>query len=648
MNQWKVIAAFLLLCAGSLRAENPKFHPVTDGGIGLARYRVAIDFSTAADRDAFVRQLLATCRCRQEPYAELGFEGVMIVATPAAAELLSRDARVVTVDEIPPLPAPLPPAAPVTPPPSAVEPTPVAVEPTVPAMSAVSNEAQIVVPSPTTDSTAFWSRAYGYDKSGNIVTAGLDQYAYDRLGRVTYADAGPGKKQQYTYDRYGNLLTIVENGNTSATVDLRPDPATNRISGNGNVIAAYDTAGRMTSATGLIAKYDGEDTVVESTIQNGTTIRRVHLYSAAGERVATLTMNNSGNELSSAWTIRDPGGKVLRRLTRTNGLPGSWRWDEDYIYRDGQMLAAEVATPAGTLHYHLDHLGTPRVITGNGGAVVGQHTYHAFGKEATDPIQEAEAQKFTGHERDAEFLDYMHARYYNAYWGRFLSVDPIPGELRKPQSWNLYAYVQNNPVSYTDPTGLHLYANTVEAQKDICTLVGPDCSKHISFAKDGKVSIVATASDLQQNEVLNLVSDLVGSSKVFGAWVGTNMPSGNKTLVFGDRMKTNQIVNLSTNPRTDIPARLNLPLPAGYDGAVGVYEGYDKISVGGDGKPVSRALVLFHELAENYQRTEKLKQYQVSHQTAIQREYTLRQQQPQLSQYTLGAGSPRNTTTVKP
>lgn len=457
MNQWKVVAAFLLLCAGSLRAENPKFHPLTDGGIGLARYRVAIDFSTAADPDAFVRQLLATCRCRQEPYAELGFEGVMIVATPAAAELLSRDARVVTVDEVPPLPAAVPPPAPATPPPSIVELTPVSIAPTAPTMSAVSSETQLVVPSPTTDSTAFWSRSYGYDKSGNVITAGTDKYAYDRLGRVAYADAGQGKNQKYTYDRYGNLLTIIENDNTSATVDLRPDPATNRISGNGNVIAQYDTAGRMTSATGLIAKYDGEDTVVESTIQNGTTVRRVHLYSAAGERVATLTVNNSGHELSSAWTIRDPGGKVLRRLSRTNGLPGSWRWDEDYIYRDSQMLAAEVDTPARTLHYHLDQLGTPRVITGNGGAVVGQHTYHAFGKEASEapnPIQETEALKFTGHERDAEFLDYMHARYYNAYWGRFLTVDPGKDwNIRQPQRWNLYSYARNKPTAYVDPDG---------------------------------------------------------------------------------------------------------------------------------------------------------------------------------------------------
>jgi RHS repeat-associated protein len=40
--------------------------------------------------------------------------------------------------------------------------------------------------------------------------------------------------------------------------------------------------------------------------------------------------------------------------------------ESDYIYRDGSLLAAE--TPQGTRHFHLDHLGTPRLITASGGS----------------------------------------------------------------------------------------------------------------------------------------------------------------------------------------------------------------------------------------------------------------------------------------
>jgi len=37
--------------------------------------------------------------------------------------------------------------------------------------------------------------------------------------------------------------------------------------------------------------------------------------------------------------------------------------------------------------------------------------------------------------------------------GRFLSPDSMPGRLEDPQSWNLYSYVLNNPLTNTDPDG---------------------------------------------------------------------------------------------------------------------------------------------------------------------------------------------------
>lgn len=47
----------------------------------------------------------------------------------------------------------------------------------------------------------------------------------------------------------------------------------------------------------------------------------------------------------------------------------------------------------------------------------------------------------------------MLARYYGANLGRFLSVDPVGGKPPSPQSWNGYAYVENNPMIRFDPFG---------------------------------------------------------------------------------------------------------------------------------------------------------------------------------------------------
>lgn len=70
--------------------------------------------------------------------------------------------------------------------------------------------------------------------------------------------------------------------------------------------------------------------------------------------------------------------------------------------------------------------------------------------------------RFTGKERDAETgLDYFGARYMSAAQGRFTSPDlPFADQhAEDPQSWNLYSYVRNNPLRYTDPTGRCLRPN---------------------------------------------------------------------------------------------------------------------------------------------------------------------------------------------
>jgi len=66
-------------------------------------------------------------------------------------------------------------------------------------------------------------------------------------------------------------------------------------------------------------------------------------------------------------------------------------------------------------------------------------------------------QKFTSKERDNETgLDYFIHRYYSSAQGRFISADPdnAGGDVKRPQSWNGYAYVDNTPLTSTDPLGL--------------------------------------------------------------------------------------------------------------------------------------------------------------------------------------------------
>ena len=150
-----------------------------------------------------------------------------------------------------------------------------------------------------------------------------------------------------------------------------------------------------------------------------------------GNRLVTLDRGATPNVVRS--TLRGHGGKVIRelRFTKVNDTV-QWSWEKDSIWRGSQLLGTD--SPSGARHFHLDHLGSPRLITDGAGAVVTQHTYAPFGEELTDPTADTERMKFTGHERDllapdstTEDLDSMHARYYSPIIRRFVSVDPLGG-----------------------------------------------------------------------------------------------------------------------------------------------------------------------------------------------------------------------------
>jgi RHS repeat-associated protein len=77
--------------------------------------------------------------------------------------------------------------------------------------------------------------------------------------------------------------------------------------------------------------------------------------------------------------------------------------------------------------------------------------------------------RYTGKERDTESgNDYFGARYYASTMGRFLSPDPsnVGAHPANPQTWNMYSYGLNNPLSSTDPTGMYVCADSSDCSSD--------------------------------------------------------------------------------------------------------------------------------------------------------------------------------------
>ena len=121
--------------------------------------------------------------------------------------------------------------------------------------------------------------------------------------------------------------------------------------------------------------------------------------------------------------------------------------------------AQELTSPAGEIIRDVyvipDALGSPAALLDEQGEIIWRQGYSAYGEPLNQPAdpEASGTLDYTGHQADSSGLVYMGARYYDPEIGRFLSMDPASFDPGNVQSFNRYAYANNNPYRYVDPDG---------------------------------------------------------------------------------------------------------------------------------------------------------------------------------------------------
>ena len=131
----------------------------------------------------------------------------------------------------------------------------------------------------------------------------------------------------------------------------------------------------------------------------------------------------------------DNSGNVLARYTQGTGI---------------DQPLTELRSGSSS-YYQQDAIGSVTSLSNSSGVLANTYTYDSFGNltastgTVTNPFQ------YTGREFDAETGRYFYrARYFDQSIGRFISEDPVGFK----GGINFYAYVLNNPINLSDPTGL--------------------------------------------------------------------------------------------------------------------------------------------------------------------------------------------------
>ena len=145
----------------------------------------------------------------------------------------------------------------------------------------------------------------------------------------------------------------------------------------------------------------------------------------------------------------------------------------------GWIVAEQFSGSTSAMRYMVaDHLDSTAVVTNESGNVVERDAYDAWGKrrnlngtDDTCSLTSLTPRGFTGHEHtDSECLINANVRIYDPTIGRFMSAD---SEIPHPfigQSFNRYSYMENNPLSDTDPTGMTMWTAAVMAAMTAATM----------------------------------------------------------------------------------------------------------------------------------------------------------------------------------
>lgn len=215
------------------------------------------------------------------------------------------------------------------------------------------------------------------------------------------------------------------------------------------------------------------------------------------------------------------------------------------------------------------------------------------------------------------------ARFYNSRLGKFLSCDPAT---QKYPFLSPYASFGGNPIYFKDNGGKTLEpgGNVTKALEDIRSLVPKEYQTQIQINSAGKIEFKnyeQLPDAIKSYEGVKLVNDLIRSPNDYKYNVDKRFVAKQRStgLLFSGKLTPNEngndprlaIVNHSITPRSDATDRGLLPTD-GYEGEVTIMDGEfkrDNPNTGTGEFTYERAKVVFHELKENFFRTEEKKDY---------------------------------------
>lgn len=360
----------------------------------------------------------------------------------------------------------------------------------------------------------------------NLANARSQTLTYDALGRLATASGAYGSLA-WSYNATGDRLSETRNSVVDTYSYASSSHRLTSISGGHTESFSFDAAGNTTGKNGLSLEYNDAGRLTRAT---QIPFLEQNLYDAQGHRALKI----SGTQISRY--SYDVDGALISETVGTGTVQG------EYVYFDGLPLAyvraadGGSATSAAAIYYfHTDQLGTPQRLSDSSAAVVWDASYEPFGAVTIGTAAITNPLRFAGQYFDAEtgFAQNWN-RDYDQTLGRFAEADPTGLD----SGLNLYVYVVNNPLIWSDPAGLFCTADFVKhywtgggATIDLGAVGLLGTFQHAS-------SVVASVNKFKQN--------VARAAKARAASLCVNCKKGTKSASFS--LKDRDVTNVRGEP----------------------------------------------------------------------------------------------------
>jgi RHS repeat-associated protein len=356
------------------------------------------------------------------------------------------------------------------------------------------------------------SATYAYDSLDRVLSMAWKKaaapafaswaYSYNPRGQRLTSTGVTGREATYGYDTASRLASETITGDPSGAV------------GNGALIYSSDPVGNRLARVSTLAalgaqslSYDTNDELTTDSYDlNGNTISSSsHTYGYDFENrlvskdsgAVTVLYDGDGNRVS-----KTAAGVTTKYLVDDLNPTGYLQVMDEVSagavqvrYTFGNMLVSQTRNPSTsptTSFYGYDAQRNITFLTDATGAVTNSYDFDAWGNLIASTGSTPNTRLYTGQEFDSDLgLINLRARQYRPDTGRFLTLDPLMGEVLKPTSLNKYLYADGDPIKLWDPTGKQ---DDVEEGGTSAPAIALEAPKTIAIGYLGKAVIATTVA----------------------------------------------------------------------------------------------------------------------------------------------------------